>query len=193
MKQLFSGLCLIFLSFNCLADQAKSSTHQDDVTSAKVAIKTFAGALQTELKTSMQNGGPVAAIENCNTRAIPITEQISSEKGMLLNRVSLKNRNPDNAPNSWQADVLRSFEDQKSAGKDPATISWSETVNSGQGKEFRFMKAIPTAGVCLVCHGTAISQDVSQKLAELYPQDQAVDFIEGDIRGAFVVTRKIQN
>jgi hypothetical protein len=193
MKQFFSGLCLIFLSFNCLAEQAISNTQQDNVIAAKLAIKTFAGALQAELKTSMQSAGAVAAIAVCNTRAMPIAAQMSAENGMLLSRVSLKNRNPDNAPNSWQADVLRSFEEQKSAGADPVSISWSETVNSGQGREFRFMKAIPTAGVCLVCHGTAISQDVSHKLAELYPQDKAVGFSEGDIRGAFVVTRKIQN
>ena len=141
----------------------------------------------------MQSAGPVAAIAVCNTRAMPITAQMSAEQGMLLSRVSLKTRNPDNSPNNWQADVLRSFEDQKSAGTNPASISWSETVNNGDGKEFRFMKAIPTAAVCLACHGTAISQDVSQKLAELYPQDTAVGFNEGDIRGAFVVTRKISD
>ena len=50
------------------------------------------------------------------------------------------------------------------------------------------MKAIPTDGLCLQCHGTAIPAEVADKLAELYPHDKAVGYREGDIRGAFVVT-----
>lgn len=53
------------------------------------------------------------------------------------------------------------------------------------------MKAIPTAGLCLQCHGTAINPEVSAKLNELYPHDKAVGYREGDIRGAFLVTSKL--
>ena len=55
------------------------------------------------------------------------------------------------------------------------------------------MKAIPTGAVCLNCHGTKIAPEVSQALAGLYPEDRATGFNEGDIRGAFVVTRKISD
>ena len=52
------------------------------------------------------------------------------------------------------------------------------------------MKAIPTGAVSLNCHGTSIAPDVSQALAGIYPEDRGTGFSEGDIRGAFVVTRK---
>lgn len=193
MKQILLSLCLISLALNSTAGEQTETNNQAEIANAKAVIKEFAGALQTELKTAMQAGGPVAAIAVCNTRAMPITEKIAAEKGMQLSRVSLKNRNPVNAPNDWQSTVLEGFEKKKAAGKDIASLAWSETVKSDGGQEFRFMKAIPTGAVCLNCHGSNIAPDVSQILADLYPEDRATGFSEGDIRGAFVVTRKISD
>jgi hypothetical protein len=188
MTRFLSFLLLVSLA---TGSQANPPGQQAEVDAAKAAIKTFAGALQTELKSAMQAGGPVAAISVCNTRALPIAEQVSAEQGMELSRVSLKNRNPGNAPNAWQKAVLEQFETRKAAGEDVNSLGWSETVDTGAGREFRFMKAIPTGGLCLACHGGTLSPEVQQKLAELYPDDKATGFIEGDIRGAFVVTRPL--
>lgn len=191
MKQILLSICLVTLAMNTHAGEPAKTGKQPEIADAKAAIKEFAGALQTELKAAMQSGGPVAAIAVCNARAMPITEQIAAEQGMQLSRVSLKNRNPANAPNEWQAAVLEGFEKQKSAGKDVADLAWSETVEGESGREFRFMKAIPTNAVCLTCHGTSIPPDVGKTLAVLYPDDLATGFSEGDIRGAFVVTRRV--
>jgi hypothetical protein len=56
---------------------------------------------------------------------------------------------------------------------------------------FRYMKAIPTAELCVACHGAEIPPDVAAKLEELYPQDKARGFQPGDIRGAFTITRAL--
>jgi len=158
---------------------------------AKSAIAVFAASLQTALKRAMMEGGPVNAIEVCNSKAGPIAEAVASEQGLQLARVSLKNRNPANAPNDWQQPVLESFESRRAAGENPAELAWMEVAEIKGGQEFRFMKAIPTSPLCLQCHGSAIAPDVSVRLNELYPQDQATGFTEGDIRGAFVVTRRL--
>ncbi len=193
MKQILLGLFLVTLAFNSNADQHSRTSDQADIADAKAAIKDFAGSLQTVLKTTMQTGGPVAAIGVCNTQASPISRRVAAEHGLALSRVSLKNRNPANAPNDWQTLVLEDFEKQYAAGQNITTLAWSETVYSDGGQEFRFMKVIPTGAVCLNCHGTNLSADVSGVLAELYPEDRATGFSEGDIRGAFVVTRKISD
>jgi hypothetical protein len=193
MKQILLGLFLATLALNSNADQHFKTSDQADIADAKAAITDFAGSLQTVLKTTMQTGGPVVAIGVCNTQASPISRRVAAEHGMALSRVSLKNRNPANAPNDWQTLVLEDFEKQKVAGKDITTLVWSETVNTGEEQEFRLMKAIPTAAVCLNCHGSKIAPEVSQALAGLYPEDRATGFNEGDIRGAFVVTRKISD
>ncbi|MCP4048260.1 MAG: DUF3365 domain-containing protein [Gammaproteobacteria bacterium] len=192
MKQILLGLFLVTLALNSNADQHSRTSDQADIADAKAAIKDFAGSLQKVLKTTMQAGGPVAAIGACNTQASPISQTVAAKHGMALSRVSLQTRNPANAPNVWQTLVLEEFEKQHAAGKNTATLAWSETVNTGGEQEFRFMKAIPTGAACLNCHGTNISADVSGVLANLYPEDKATGFSEGDIRGAFVVTRKVQ-
>ena len=163
----------------------------EESTRAKAAIGAFASALQAELKNAMQHGGPVNAIGVCNTTAMPITAKVSLEQGLKLSRVSLKNRNPANAPNDWQGEVLESFENRKAAGDDLATMAWSEIAAIDGKKQFRFMKAIPTGALCLQCHGSDISPEVSARLTELYPGDMATGYAAGDIRGAFVVTRNL--
>jgi len=186
MNKTLLATALFTLSLNC------SSSQSTDIDAAKSAIKQLAGALQSELKTAMQSGGPVTAISVCNTRAIPITEKVAEQQGMHVSRVSLRNRNPANAPNDWQTAVLESFQQQKSDGKNVTTLAWSETVDINGGREFRFMKAIPTGEVCLACHGTTLTPEISSALTEFYPQDKATGFSIGDIRGAFVVTRKTE-
>jgi hypothetical protein len=192
MNQSLLTKTLITLSLACTGMQAAYADDSADIDAAKAAIKQLAAALQTELKAAMQSGGPTNAIGVCNTRALPITKNIASQQGLHISRVSLRNRNPDNKPNEWQAAVLENFQQQKSDGKDITTLAWSETIEINGGKEFRFMKAIPTGEVCLACHGTTLAPEISSALAELYPGDRATGFSVGDIRGAFVVTRQVK-
>ena len=158
---------------------------------ARVSVKAFATALKSELMSAMQSGGPLAAIDVCHSKAPGIAEAVSLEQGMQLSRVSLRNRNPDNAPNDWQAGVLMDFQERVDGGEDAAGLGWQQTVETGDGTEYRFMQAIPTGAVCLACHGTAIAPEVAAKIDSLYPNDQATGFSEGDLRGAFVVTKTL--
>ena len=155
---------------------------------AKAAVQALGGALKGELEAAMKTGGPVAAMSVCQIKAPELAKAISVEQGMTVKRVSLKNRNPVmGAANAWQTKVLNDFETRKAAGEDPATLAYAEVVDH----EFRFMKAIPTAAVCLGCHGTNLSPAVTAKLTELYPQDKATGYKEGDLRGAFVVVKNL--
>jgi hypothetical protein len=193
MKRLPLTTCLLASAFACQAHAANDTPHDTDIDTANAAIKSLAAALKAELGSAMQSGGPVVAIEVCNTQAMPITRKIADQNRLDIGRVSLRNRNPANAPNAWQAKVLEEFERRHADGADLASLSWSETVHAEGGREFRYMKPIPTAGVCLTCHGTELPPTVRQVLAEKYPADRATGFAVGDIRGAFVVTRKVSD
>jgi len=188
-KPVVTGLFVLSLALGCSGDQPYDM--DAEVAAANTAVKALAGALQTELKAAMQAGGPVSAITVCNTQALAITQQVSLEQGVVVHRVSQRNRNPVNSPNEWQAAVLDDFERRKSSGADTGDLQWSEITNVAGGQEFRFMKAIPTGGVCLACHGTELSDQVSEVISGLYPEDRATGFSVGDIRGAFVVTRRL--
>lgn len=162
-----------------------------ELDSAAEATAEYAGELKSELVAAMHTGGALEAIKVCNTQALVIGEETSLANNVNLSRVSTRNRNPANAPNEWQTVVLEDFEARKQAGEDPGALTWHEVAETATGPEFRFMKAIPTGGLCLQCHGTDIAPPVAEKLAELYPDDLATGFSQGDLRGAFVVTRKL--
>ena len=128
------------------------------------AIKSFAGALQKQLKSAMADGGPTAAIEVCNVAAPQIAQTASTVRGWSVGRTSLKLRNPDNAPDEWELGVLRDFDTRKAAGEDPGTLDHAEFVAGDGQRTFRYMKAIGTQPVCTVCHGTSIAPEVTARL-----------------------------
>lgn len=155
---------------------------------AKAAVMALGSTLKSQLQAAIQSGGVAEAVDVCHKIAPAVADSLSQEHGITLTRVSLKNRNPTmGVPNEWQTRVLQDFEARKAAGESPETLVYSEVVDN----QHRFMKAIPTEAVCLNCHGVDIKPDVQAKIAEWYPNDRAVGFQEGDLRGAFVAVRSL--
>ena len=159
------------------------------VAEAKTITKAFGSALKGELKKAMKAGGPINALEICNTKANPITEKAAKEHNALISRVSLKNRNPDNVPNDWQRAVLEDFNARAAKGESVKKMGFAEVVEHDGKKQLRFMKALPTGGLCLECHGTNIEADVQAKITELYPDDKATGYEKGKVRGAVVILK----
>ncbi len=58
---------------------------------------------------------------------------------------------------------------------------------------YRFMKAIPIDGVCMACHGETVAEDVQSILAEKYPLDAATGYKPGELRGAFTISKILEN
>jgi hypothetical protein len=153
------------------------------------AVKALATELKATLQSAMKSKGPLGAISVCNTEAPVLAAKISATKSMQVGRTSLRTRNDLNAPDAWEAAVLEQFEKRKAAGEAVTTLEYSEITQQNGNRVFRYMKAIPTDDVCLLCHGQQVPDDLSEKLDELYPNDKARGFSKGDIRGAFTVVR----
>ena len=159
---------------------------------AKGLIKEFAGQLQSELKSTMETGGPVEAISVCKDRAPAIAAELSESSGWEVGRTSLKTRNTTlNTPDAWETRVLESFETRLADGQPVDTLTQAEVVEDDGGRSFRFMKAIPTQELCLACHGETIGEPVLKALDEHYPNDRARGFKVGDIRGAFTLSKPL--
>lgn len=161
------------------------------VEEAKAIAKQFGGTLRKELLGAMQSGGPVNALEVCNIEAMPITADVSAKHEVDVSRVSLKNRNPDNAPNDWQKLVLEEFDKRAAAGESIDTMASAQFVDVENATQLRFMKALPADGACLVCHGQELAGDVQTRLSELYPDDKATGYSPGEVRGAIVVLKNL--
>lgn len=154
------------------------------VTTARSMVEEFSGSLRSALQAAIQEGGLINGIEVCNTAAPEIAASLNSSS-WTISRTSLKVRNPDNAPTSWQETQLAAMEQQPLTDGKPTEI-WQTSEIPGE-PAFQYMSAIPTGPLCLGCHGKSIAPGVKAKLAELYPDDQATGFSAGDLRGAFVV------
>ena len=184
-----AGLCLL-TSFTLV----HASADDPMIEEAKGLAKEFAGQLQSELKTAIETGGPVEAISVCKTRAPAIAAELSESSGWEVGRVSLKTRNTTlGTPDAWEMQVLESFETRLADGQPIDTLARAEVVEDEQGRAFRFMKAIPTAELCLACHGEHIAEPVLQALDEHYPDDRARGFKVGDIRGAFTLSKPLSD
>jgi hypothetical protein len=153
---------------------------------ARQKTKALAGALQTELKASLQKDGPVAAIQVCHERAPVIAKQISAD-GWVVGRTALKIRNPDNIPDEWERETLSLFAKELAKGVSANKLSASAIKES----TYRYMQAIPTGGVCLTCHGENLSPDIAQQISLLYPDDKAIGFRLGQLRGAFTLSKSL--
>jgi hypothetical protein len=150
----------------------------------------FADALKEELMGAMSAGGPTAAIGACNEKAPAIAVE-KSRDGWRVGRTSLKIRNAKNAPDAWELATLEEFEARKAKGEAPDKLVKAEIVSENGQKTFRFMKAIPTVPLCLNCHGRDIKPEVAAKLEGLYPADKAKGYGEGELRGAFTLSKKL--
>jgi hypothetical protein len=164
-------------------DLSKLSSAQQSQLDLATASKAALGKeLVSTLTAKMQADGPLAAIDLCNTEALPLTAKIAAQQGVLIGRTSFRLRNPQNASPQWAAATVaaESAEMQAFAGSDGS---------------LSVLYPIMTEAKCLVCH-TSKEKMAPPVLAELqakYVADEAFGFSEGALRGYFWVEVAGQN
>ena len=184
------ALCLLGLS------PVQAQAQDSDMLSQSRAISLgMLKELGQKLQSAMADGGAVNAIGVCNTQAPDIAGRVSSQNQVTLSRVGTRARNPVmGVPNDWQAKALAQFDTGLARGDKPAEMEFSDTITKSDGsKEFHFGKPIVLQPMCVACHGgpEQISPEVKAKLSELYPNDKAVNYQPGQLRGAVVLSRSV--
>jgi hypothetical protein len=150
-------------------------------------IPPFGQHLMSTVKSAMESGGPVKAVEACQLLAPEIAGQ-HSKQPWKVGRTSLKVRNPSNTADAWEKQVLEQFAERAAAGEPVTELSHAEVV----GDEFRMMKAIATGEPCLACHGKNIQPSLAAVIDVRYPEDEARGFALGELRGAFTLRRTLE-
>lgn len=147
--------------------------------------------LLATLTQAIEKGGPDGAIVVCRDEAPRLAKAASEQSGWQIRRVSLRQRNPKAVPDAWERAALEDFDRRQAAGESPATLEKAEVVVEGGQSVQRYMRALPTQTLCLACHGESaqLSPAVSARLKELYPDDRAVGYTVGQIRGAMTIKR----
>lgn len=160
-----------------------TSSYQQE---AKIKINTFATQLKGQLQQAIKAGGLISAIDICKVQAPLIANALSTD-GWKVARTSLKVRNQNNIADQWEQKTLVELIKRKEKGQTFKQLKQEQLTSDN----YRFMQAIPTGEVCLACHGKNIDDKVQQHLDKEYPKDQAVDFNQGDIRGAFTLSKTL--
>ncbi len=148
---------------------------------AQASFKTLAG----NLKKAMKSGGPVEAIKFCNLKANPLVDSLSKAHHATIKRTSSKLRSPANAPSELEAKQLAAYMEDVKANKplQPKVVLTSDN-------KVQFFAPIKTKAVCLKCHGAADSDKLPKHykvIQELYPNDQATGYKEGELRGIWSI------
>lgn len=171
-------------------DAAQAQYLEESRKTAQEFMQTLGGALKKQLAL----GGAESAIGVCKQIAPALAHEYSID-GREVKRVSLKNRNPEQGiPDAWEQNVLAGFDLAQQQGKPVTDMEMATVRDEADGRWFRYMKAIPTQAMCLQCHGqpSDISDGVRALLLKEYPQDKAVGYREGQIRGAISIKRFLE-
>jgi len=156
-----------------------------DATAIGKEVTDSVGAvLKANLMKAMGEGGPVHAVEFCNTRAMPLTDAFNEQYGVVVKRTSDRLRNPDNAPNGLEAKVIADYRAEQAAGQ----MLLPKVALDGEGRKV-FYAPIFTGAPCLICHGSEgnMDENLRSKLTELYPDDNAKGFNIDELRGVWSV------
>jgi len=156
---------------------------------AATASKELMKAINNNLLGVVNNGGFVSAIPFCDHDKARFPARVSRRAQLVkIARVTLKPRNPGNAPDAFEAQQLAQMkEDLAKGGRLKPRYLGKEVIN---GKNhYRFMEGIRASAFCLNCHGTEaeLDQQAIEKIRKLYPGDKATGYREGDLMGAVTV------
>lgn len=174
-----TALFLALTMATALVTAQEPQTPPPDVTRAQAAMGDLGKRLKGALMAKMQAEGPIAAVDFCHVEAPKIAAAVSAEHGVAVGRTAVRLRSPANAPEPWQAAVLKTFQQQAGAGTPPGELAHVER----EGGALRIARGIALEAPCQTCHGTRIAEPIRGAVAERYPDDAATGFSEGDLRG----------
>jgi mono/diheme cytochrome c family protein len=144
---------------------------------ADAAIGALQRRLSARLLEELQKGGPAQAIAVCRDEAQALTAETARAQGIRIGRTSHRLRNPGNAAPPWAEHLVAAGAGSKAASVEAAVVDLGDRVG--------VVRPIATAAMCLQCHGPEerLSPEVRDFLGTAYPDDRAVGFAEGDLRG----------
>lgn len=159
-----------------LANGAIASPEPEQSRGAEL-LAPYKQGLQEALRSGLSESA-IAAIGACQIQAPNIAQSLSHD-GVRVGRASDRLRNPANVAPDWVEPIMQGYMADPSDRK-PKSVRLSED-------KVGYAEPIVLQPLCTVCHGGAIAEPVASRINELYPEDRAVGFKAGDLRGVFWV------
>lgn len=140
------------------------------------ATNALASEMMGELMAALDESGPAGGIGVCRDKAPAVAARVTEIYGVGIGRTSNRLRNAANVAPAWAETYVADMVE------DPTWVG-------GPEGELGALLPIRLKAECQMCHGPAeaIDEEVMAAILEAYPDDQAVGFAEGDLRGWFWV------
>lgn len=187
MNKLALILVALFILSSCSKSLSKKEVEKYTIQGKEIAQAT-AKKLGGTLVEKMKDGGVKEAVPFCNTKAIPLTDEMSNKFNVSIKRTSHLLRNENNKANDEEVLVINNYRDLLTKGKDLKPVV--ELDNDGNP---HFYAPIILQKKCLTCHGE-IGVNITKKsdsiIESYYPKDLATGFKEGGLRGIWSITFK---
>jgi len=161
----------------------KLSKKQEGIKYIKMLGKTLKSHLKAEMKADKT---ALKAIDFCATKADELTKEVNSKlpKNVKVRRTSLLTRNEANTPDALDKAIMQEI--ISDMNKTNVDVSQPLMVETPSG--YRVYKPLFIKPVCLKCHGSSkeVSVEVQKVISSKYPNDKAIGYKEGDLRGIIV-------
>jgi len=149
-------------------------------------------ALGAKLKEALGSGGVEHAIAYCNLNAMPLVDSLSKKYNADIRRVSVKNRNPADAPSDLELQILEAYESQLSD-----SVPLNTNIQPLGNDQYLFTKPIIVDNaLCLACHGTpanGLAAATVDLIKSKYPADKATGYEMGNLRGMWSIVLPKKN
>jgi hypothetical protein len=160
---------------------------QKYINTGKAASNELMQSLKGALTKAVADSGIEGAIGVCSEKALILTAEIDARSDSItdIRRVSDRFRNPHNAPDATDREAIAWFLDYQAAHDSLAAY---HIVKSGN--DVRYYQPLVIQPLCLNCHGQTdkMEANVVERIHEIYPEDMAVGYAPGDLRGLVRVT-----
>jgi cytochrome c551/c552 len=180
----------LLADLKALAQNPMPKIEFDYVTQGKELALATKSELGKALLSTIQEKGTEQAITFCNIHALSITDSMSTVLNTSIKRVSDQPRNPKNAANEDELNIILDMKKKLQNGQSISPVIIEKT---GDNPVIMGYYPIEVNDMCLQCHGhpkTDISKPVIDRIKQLYPHDQAIGYTTQEIRGLFVVEMK---
>ena len=194
MKYYIISIAVLFSLILISCSENKMEIKEDQIVGMRTTAMEFMKDLKGVLISQIKTNGVLKAVSVCSDTAQVLTNNFGIQKGVYIKRVSFKNRNVNNSPDDFEKKVLSKFELLHQNKELNSETEHAEIVQEGEFKYLRYLKPILVQAECLNCHGSEndIMPEVKQLIAQEYPDDKAVGYLIGDLRGAVSLKRVVE-
>lgn len=171
-------------------EKTSSEINEENISDYKVKGDSIVArsfdTLRNTLLGAVKEKGFDGAVDFCNTNALSLTNTYAVNN-ITIERTSDKVRNPANSPDSSEQRILSQFVRMAGSSDKPAAV-----VERDASGNVHYYKPILMQAMCLNCHGNKeqVQPATLNMIKSKYPDDLAIGYKEGDLRGLWHVTFK---